>query len=100
MKSNGCNCSSKRCGSFEDQWTTGQPQADGEGRSFVSICGSFFCASPEGVLTAVELAEGDRIDCPTLVYHPGVYLATDLTITKSVSTDGAVSHFNQTCDHA
>ncbi len=31
---------------------------------------------------------------------PGVYLATDLTITNSVSTDGAASHFNQTCDDA
>ena len=32
--------------------------------------------------------------------RPDVYLATDLTITKSVSTDGAASHFEATCDHA
>lgn len=33
-------------------------------------------------------------------YHPGVYSATDLTIAKSVSTDGAASYFKATYDDA
>lgn len=32
-------------------------------------------------------------------YHPCVYLATDLTIAKLLSTDGRASHFNETCNH-
>ena len=33
-------------------------------------------------------------------YHPGVYSATNLTIAKSVSTDGAASYFKATYDDA